>query len=172
MGVEAGVGIMANKVGMMTWFTEDGIATPCTVLGLHEGNIVTQVKTPATDGYSAVQVAYRRVRDKKLKKPELGHLKKVGAIPMRHLQEFRLTSSDGYEPGQVLNVEEMFKEGDLVDISGRSIGKGFQGEGLQSSSQCTGFLEHIQTSIRHLVERFMFVSFFKQGSISEGFPNY
>lgn len=130
MGVEAGLGIMANKVGMMTWFSEDGIATPCTVLGLHEGNIVTQVKTPETDGYSAVQVAYRRVREKKLKKPELGHLKKVGAIPMRHLQEFRLTTSDGYEPGQVLNVEEMFKEGDLVDISGKSIGKGFQGEAL------------------------------------------
>lgn len=85
------------------------------------------MKTAATDGYDAVQVGYRRVRDRKLTKPELGHLNKAGAIPMRHLQEFRLVSVEGFEPGQRLAVDEIFKEGDLVDVSGTTIGKGFQG---------------------------------------------
>lgn len=85
------------------------------------------MKTAATDGYDAVQVGYRRVRDRKLTKPELGHLNKAGAIPMRHLQEFRLVSVEGFDPGQRLAVDEIFKEGDLVDVSGTTIGKGFQG---------------------------------------------
>lgn len=125
--LEAGVGMMGTKMGMMTVFTPDGKAVPCTVVGFHEGNIVTQVKTDATDGYTAVQVGYRRVRDRKLTKPELGHLNKVGAIPMRHLQEFRVVATDGYEPNQRLELEEIFKEGDLIDVVGNSIGKGFQG---------------------------------------------
>ena len=127
--LEAGVGVMGTKMGMMTVFTEDGKAVPCTVVGFHEGNIVTQVKTSATDGYTAVQVGYRRVRDRKLTNPELGHLKKAGAIPMRHLQEFRVQNVEGFEPNQILNVEEMFKSGDLIDVVGNSIGKGFQGLG-------------------------------------------
>lgn len=126
--LEAGVGMMGTKMGMMTVFTEDGKAVPCTVVGFHEGNIVTQVKSDATDGYTAVQVGYRRVRDRKLTKPQLGHLNKVGAIPMRHLQEFRVVSAEGYEPNQVLQLEEIFKEGDLIDVVGNSIGKGFQGQ--------------------------------------------
>lgn len=85
------------------------------------------MKTAATDGYDAVQVGYRRVRDRKLTKPEMGHLNKAGAIAMRHLQEFRLVSVEGFEPGQRLAVDEIFKEGDLVDVSGTTIGKGFQG---------------------------------------------
>ncbi|KAJ8493186.1 hypothetical protein OPV22_014907 [Ensete ventricosum] len=105
----------------------NGTVVPVTVVGFREGNIVSQVKTAATDGYDAVQVGYRRVRDRKLTKPELGHLEKAGAIPMRHLQEFRLQSVDGFEPGQRLIVEDIFKEDDLVDVSGNSIGKGFQG---------------------------------------------
>lgn len=127
MSLEAGIGVMGTKLGMMTYFEPEGAAVPVTVVGFREGNIVTQLKTTATDGYDAVQVGYRRVRDKKLTKPELGHLEKAGAIPMRHLQEFRLQSVDGFEPGQRLDLEEIFKEGDLVDVSGTSIGKGFQG---------------------------------------------
>ncbi|XP_074564027.1 large ribosomal subunit protein uL3c-like [Curcuma longa] len=126
MSMEAGIGVMGTKLGMMTYFEPDGTVVPVTVVGFREGNIVTQVKTAATDGYDAVQVAYRRVRDRKLTKPELGHLEKAGAIPMRHLQEFRLQSVDGFEPGQRLVIEDIFKEGDLVDVSGNSIGKGFQ----------------------------------------------
>jgi large subunit ribosomal protein L3 len=125
--LEAGVGLMGTKMGMMTVFTADGIAIPCTVVGFHEGNIVTQVKSEATDGYTAVQVGYRRVRDRKLTKPERGHLEKVGAIPMRHLQEFRVVNTEGYEPNQRLVLEDIFKDGDLIDVVGNSIGKGFAG---------------------------------------------
>lgn len=121
------MGVMGTKLGMMSYFEADGKVVPVTVVGFREGNIVTQVKTEATDGYNAVQVGYRRVRDRKLTKPELGHLEKAGAIPMRHLQEFRLVSVDGFESNQKLVFEEMFNEGDLVDVSGITIGKGFQG---------------------------------------------
>lgn len=118
---------MGTKLGMMSFFDSTGEVIPVTVVGFREGNIVTQVKTQATDGYDAVQVGYRRVRDRKLTKPELGHLEKSGIIPLRHLQEFRLQSVEGFEAKQRLALEELFNEGDLVDVSGTSIGKGFQG---------------------------------------------
>eukprot|EP01018_Ginkgo_biloba_P009524 Gb_26251 [translate_table: standard] len=146
---EAGVGVMGTKLGMMTYFEPSGKVVPVTVVGFHEGNIVTQIKTVSTDGYSAVQVGYRRVRDRKLTKPELGHLNKVGAIPMRHLQEFRLTSVDGLEPNQRLKLEELFKEGELVDVSGKSIGKGFQG-GIKRHNFKRGPMTHGSKSHRQL----------------------
>lgn len=149
MGYEAGLGVMGTKVGMMTYFMENGTALPCTVIGFHEGNIVTQLKTPGTDGYSAVQVGYQRLREKKLSKPELGHLQKTDTIPLRHLQEFRLVQVDGYEPGQQLKVEELFKEGDLVDIVGNSIGKGFQG-GIKRHNFARGPMTHGSKSHRQL----------------------
>ena len=89
--------------------------------------IVTQMKNKATDGYNAVQVRFRKVRDRKLTKPEMGHLQKTGAIPMRHLQEFHLVSVDGFKANQRLVFDDLFKEGDLVDVAGTTIGKGFQG---------------------------------------------
>ncbi|KAG9457096.1 hypothetical protein H6P81_001604 [Aristolochia fimbriata] len=149
MSYEAGVGVMGTKLGMMTYFEPEGKVVPVTVVGFREGNIVTQVKTAATDGYDAVQVGYRRVRDKKLTKPELGHLGKIGAIPMRHLQEFRLTSVEGFEPSQKLVVEDMFKEGDLVDVSGTTIGKGFQG-GIKRHNFRRGPMTHGSKSHRAL----------------------
>jgi large subunit ribosomal protein L3 len=127
MSLEAGVGVMATKLGMMSFFQPNGEVVPVTVVGFKEGNIVTQIKTDATDGYNAVQVGYRRVRDRKLTKPEMGHLEKAGAIPMRHLQEFRLQSVEGFQVNQRLVFDELFNEGDLVDVSGTTIGKGFQG---------------------------------------------
>ncbi|OAE35340.1 hypothetical protein AXG93_4491s1200 [Marchantia polymorpha subsp. ruderalis] len=147
--LEAGVGLMGTKMGMMTYFTPEGNAIPVTVIGFHEGNIVTQVKTDATDGYSAVQVGYRRVRDRKLTKPEMGHLKKVDVIPMRHLQEFRLTSVDGFEPAQRLKLDELFKEGDLIDVAGDSIGKGFAG-GIKRWHFARGQRTHGSKSYRQL----------------------
>ncbi|CAM8943118.1 unnamed protein product [Rhodiola kirilowii] len=126
MSMEAGIGVMGTKLGMMTYFEAEGKVVPVTVVGFKEGNIVTQVKTEATDGYNAVQVGYRRIRDRKLTKPELGHLQKADVIPMRHLQEFRLQSVDGFETSQKLDFQELFKEGDLVDVAGDTIGKGFQ----------------------------------------------
>lgn len=118
---------MGTKLGMMTYFEPEGTVVPVTVIGFREGNIVTQLRTEAKDGYNSVQIGYRRVRDRKLTKPELGHLQKSGVIPLRHLQEFRLQSVEGFEPGQRLVLDEVFKEGDLVDVSGNTIGKGFQG---------------------------------------------
>lgn len=130
MSVEAGVGVMGTKLGMMSFFEEDGKVVPVTIIGFKEGNIVTQVKTESTDGYNAVQVGYERVRDRKLTKPEIGHLNKSNVIPLRHLQEFRLVSVDDFSPSQKLSFEELFTEGDMVDVSGTTIGKGFQGHFL------------------------------------------
>ncbi|XP_031406343.1 50S ribosomal protein L3, chloroplastic [Punica granatum] len=149
MSMEAGIGVMGTKLGMMSYFESDGKVVPVTVVGFREGNIVTQVKTQATDGYEAVQVGYRRVRDKKLTKPEMGHLQKVGAIPMRHLQEFRLQSVDGFDPNQRLVVDEIFQEGDLVDVSGTTIGKGFQG-GIKRHNFKRGPMTHGSKSHRQL----------------------
>ncbi|KAI3951774.1 hypothetical protein MKW98_013832 [Papaver atlanticum] len=150
MSVDAGIGVMGTKLGMMTYFEPvGGKVVPVTVVGFREGNIVTQIKTEATDGYDAVQIGYRRVRDKKLKKPEMGHLNKIGAIPLRHLQEFRLTDIEGFEPNQKLVVEEIFKEGDLVDVSGTTIGKGFQG-GIKRWNFKRGQMTHGSKSHRQL----------------------
>ncbi|KAL6569724.1 60S ribosomal protein L3 [Orobanche minor] len=147
--MEAGIGLMGTKLGMMSYFDSTGLVSPVTVVGFREGNIVTQLKTEATDGYDAVQVGYRRVRDRKLTKPELGHLQKSGIIPMRHLQEFRLQSVDGFEPNQRLAVGELFKEGDLVDVTGTSIGKGFQG-GIKRHNFKRGPMSHGSKSHRLL----------------------
>nr|CAD1830020.1 unnamed protein product [Ananas comosus var. bracteatus] len=145
-----GVGVMGTKLGMMTYFEpEGGAAVPVTVVGFREGNVVTQLKTAATDGYDAVQIGYRRVRDTKLTRPELGHLRKAGAAPMRHLQEFRLRSLDGLEPGQALVLDHLFKEGDLVDVSANSIGKGFQG-GIKRHNFRRGPMTHGSKSHRAL----------------------
>ncbi|XP_020243512.1 50S ribosomal protein L3-1, chloroplastic, partial [Asparagus officinalis] len=86
---------------------------------------------------------------RKLTKPELGHLEKAGAVPMRHLQEFRLEKVEGFEPGQRLVLEEVFKEGDLVDVSGNSIGKGFQG-GIKRHNFRRGPMTHGSKSHRAL----------------------
>ncbi|KAH8491443.1 hypothetical protein Peur_065328 [Populus x canadensis] len=149
MSMEAGVGVMGTKLGMMSYFEPNGKVVPVTVVGFREGNIVTQIKTDATDGYDAVQVGYRRVRDKKLTKPEMGHLEKAGVIPMRHLQEFRLQGLDGFEVGQKLLFEELFKEGDLVDVAGTTIGKGFQG-GIKRHNFKRGPMSHGSKSHRAL----------------------
>lgn len=122
---------------------------PVTVVGFRQGNIVTQIKTEATDGYNAVQVGYRRVRDRKLTKPEMGHLEKSGIIALRHLQEFRLQSIDGFEVTQKLDFNELFKEGDLVDVSGTTIGKGFQG-GIKRHNFKRGQMTHGSKSHRQL----------------------
>lgn len=140
---------MGTKLGMMTYFESTGKVVPVTVIGFREGNLVTQVKTLDTDGYEAVQVGYRRVRDKKLTKPEMGHLEKSGIIPLRHLQEFRLQSVDGFEPNQKLVLEELFKEGDLVDVAGTTIGKGFQG-GIKRYNFKRGPMSHGSKSHRAL----------------------
>jgi large subunit ribosomal protein L3 len=90
---EASVGIFGTKAGMMSYFTAEGLCLPATVVALEGGNVVTQIKTVDTDGYNAVQVGYKVVAERKVKKPELGHLKKAGAPPMKHLREFRVRAA-------------------------------------------------------------------------------
>ena len=85
------------------------------------------MKTVDTDGYNAVQVAYDEVADYKITKPEVCHCAKAGVPPMRHLEEFRLAETPAHELGQKLNPSEIFNAGDLVDVRGTSIGKGWQG---------------------------------------------
>lgn len=90
-------------------------------------NPLKQVKTEETDGYNAVQVGYDQVADYKITKPEVGHCGKAGVPPMRHLEEFRLVGTPTHELGAQLNPADIFKENDVVDVRGTSIGKGWQG---------------------------------------------
>ncbi len=100
-----------------------------------------------TDGYNAVQVGYGPAKEKHLTKPELGHLEKAGVQPLRNLAEFKLDNVDDYQVGQKLNLSEIFKSGDLVDISGTSIGKGFQG-GIKRHNFKRGLMTHGSKSHR------------------------
>jgi len=119
------VGILGTKLGMTQVFDETGKAIPVTVIQAGPC-IVTQVKTAQTDGYSAVQVGYGDVSQKALTKPELGHLAKSGASPLRHLHEYRFDRSAEFELGQQLKADA-FEVGQIVDVIGTSIGRGFAG---------------------------------------------
>jgi large subunit ribosomal protein L3 len=117
-------GIVGRKLGMSQVFDpESGVVTPVTVIEAGPCPVV-QVKTVATDGYEAVQLAFDEVSERKLSKGELGHLKKAGAAPHRHLVEFRGTSE--LTVGDSVTVET-FEPGDSIKVSGTSIGKGFAG---------------------------------------------
>jgi len=120
-----GIGILGTKIGMTQVFSDTGESIPVTVIQAGPCPIV-QVKTMDTDGYTAVQIGYGEVREKALSKPELGHLAKVGVSPLRHLQEYRLDDPTSYEPGQQIGVDT-FTQGQLVDVTGESIGRGFAG---------------------------------------------
>ncbi len=117
-------GIVGKKLGMTQVFDEEtGQVTPVTVIEAGPCP-VTQVKSSETDGYDAVQLAYGEVAERKLSKPELGHLKKGQAGPHRHLVEFRGPSE--LQVGESVTVES-FEPGERVKVSGISIGKGFAG---------------------------------------------
>lgn len=119
------VGILGTKVGMTQIFSEDGVSIPVTVVQAGPCSI-TQVKTNETDGYNAIQVGYGEVKPKALNKPLLGHLSKSETTPVRHLREYRTDEASNYSLGQTLSVE-LFSEGQIVDIAGKTIGRGFAG---------------------------------------------
>lgn len=120
------VGILGTKLGMTQIFdTATGVAIPVTVVQAGPCP-VTQVKTKQTDGYEAIQVGFKTVKEKALSKPELGHLEKSGAEPLRHLKEYRLDDASSYELGQTIKAD-IFSAGDLVDVAGNTIGRGFAG---------------------------------------------
>ncbi|WP_017325539.1 50S ribosomal protein L3 [Synechococcus sp. PCC 7336] len=118
------VGIFGKKLGMTQIFDDEGLAVPVTVVEAGPCT-VTQIKTKDTDGYTAIQIGYGAA--KRLNKPEMGHLAKAGIeTPLKHLIEYRLDEPEIYELGQQLTVEA-FAAGQLVDISGTTIGRGFTG---------------------------------------------
>ena len=117
-------GLLGKKIGMTSVFSADGKNTPCTVIEVGPC-VVTQVKTLESDGYEALQLGYEEKKEKHTTMPELGHFKKAGVAPMRHLAEFKGFEGE-YKLGDAITVE-MFAEGDFVDIAGTSKGKGFQG---------------------------------------------
>ena len=117
---------MGTKLGMTQVFNQEtGKAIPVTVVQAGPCTI-TQIKTQETDGYCSVQIGYQEVKEKALSKPELGHLKKASASPLRHLKEYRTDDVGGFELGQALGAD-LFNAGEIVDISGKTIGRGFAG---------------------------------------------
>ena len=117
-------GLLGKKIGMTSVFSADGKNVPCTVIEVGPC-VVTQVKTVEKDGYEALQLGFKDQKEKHLTKPELGHFKKAGVDPKRHLAEFKGVGAD-YKIGDTVSVD-LFADTEFVDIVGTSKGKGFQG---------------------------------------------
>lgn len=120
-------GLIGRKLGMTQIFDEQGVMIPVTVLEVGPC-YVTQVKAPTTDSYPAIQLGFDEVKEKKLSKGERGHLQRANVPPLRTVREFRVREEDlgEYSLGQKL-LADVFAEGDFVDVTGTSKGKGFQG---------------------------------------------
>ena len=127
MTTSARLGLVGRKVGMTRIFTADGDAVPVTVLDV-SNNRVTQIKSPDSDGYSAIQVAFGTRRASRVSKPLAGHLAKAGVEAGSVLKEFRLAADQlgSFQVGGKIGAD-LFKEGQKVDVQGTSIGKGFAG---------------------------------------------
>ena len=118
-------GILGRKLGMTQVFSKDGKLVPVTVVEV-EPNVVTQIKTAESDGYDAIQLGFDTKREKLSNKAELGHVKKASTAPKRFFKEIRGVDTSKYSLGQELTVE-VFEAGEMVDVSGTSKGKGYQG---------------------------------------------
>lgn len=119
-------GILGRKIGMTQVFNENGSVIPVTVV--KAGPIaVVQKKTTETDGYNSVKVGFEDIPERKAIKPDKGQFEKAGISCKRIMREFKLDDISTYEVGNVINVEDMFEEGDMVDVTGISKGKGYQG---------------------------------------------
>lgn len=137
------LGLIGRKVGMTTVFDAAGNRVPVTVVEMGECRTV-QVKTVATDGYNAIQLGFEEVTKKDIKKTAktaMGHFKKADLKPMKVLREFRLDDVEGYNPGKKVTVEA-FADGEIVDITGTSKGRGFAGvfkrHGMHGQSMTRG----------------------------------
>lgn len=119
-------GILGRKIGMTRVYDENGRAIPVTVIEAGPCTIL-QKKTLDKEGYSAIQVGFREKKESRLNKPEAGHFKRSGGIGFYHVKEFRVADTEAYEVGQRITLSEIVTIGDLVDISGKSKGRGFQG---------------------------------------------
>ncbi len=118
-------GLIGRKIGMTSIFDENGKNIPVTVIEVAP-NYVIQVRTKEKDGYEAVQLGFDDKKEKRTTKAMKGHFDKAGVTPKRKLVEFQGFEKD-YQPGDVIRVEDVFVEGEFVDVTGTSKGKGFQG---------------------------------------------
>lgn len=119
------LGILGTKLGMTQIFDESGFATPVTVIKAGPC-IVTQIKNVEKEGYNAIQIGYAQTAEKKLTKPELGHFQKSNLPPLKHLKEYKVPSLQDVKIADKITVN-IFSIGQLVSVSGNSIGKGFAG---------------------------------------------
>ena len=118
-------GILGEKLGMTQVWDENNRVVPVTVVKAGP-NVVTQVRTPEVDGYSAVQLAFGQIDPRKVTQPMLGHFAKAGVTPRRHVVELRLDNASEYTLGQELGADT-FEKGQSIDVSGVTKGKGFAG---------------------------------------------
>jgi large subunit ribosomal protein L3 len=118
-------GVLGTKLGMTQVFDDDGRMVPVTVLSAGPC-VVTAVRTPDSDGYSAVQLGYGEIDPRRVNKPEAGHFMRAGVTPRRYLVELRTDDASDYTLGQEVTAET-FSPGELVDVTARSKGKGFAG---------------------------------------------
>lgn len=119
-------GILGRKVGMTRVYDENGRAIPVTVIEAGPCTIL-QKKTEAKEGYNAIQIGFIEKSESRLNKPEAGHFKRSGGKGFYHIKEFRVNDPSIYEVGQQIHLSDVIGIGDLVDISGQSKGRGFQG---------------------------------------------
>ncbi len=124
-GKKMTIGVIGTKLGMTQVFDESGLSIPVTVVKV-DPLVVTQVKTVETDGYNAIQVGVTPAKEKHLTKAQIGHFKKNNLANFRHLQEFRVDNPLDYKVGDSIDLN-VLAEVAKVDVSGKSIGKGFQG---------------------------------------------
>lgn len=132
-------GILGKKLGMTQVFTPEGLVVPVTVIQAGPC-VVTQKKEQENDGYEAIQIGFDDKKEKNAIKPELGHAKKAGTTPKRYVKEIRGVNLANYEVGQELKAD-LFTEGEFVDVTGTSKGKGFQGV-IKRHGQHTGPMAH------------------------------
>jgi large subunit ribosomal protein L3 len=118
-------GLLGTKLGMTQLWDTDNRVVPVTVIAAAT-NVVTQVRSPETDGYNAIQVGFGEIEARKVNKPEAGHFSKAGVTPRRHVAEIRTANAAEFTVGQELGVET-FAAGEVIDVTGTSKGKGFAG---------------------------------------------
>lgn len=119
-------GILGRKLGMTRVYDENGRSIPVTIIEAGPCTVL-QKKTVAKEGYNAIQIGFLEKKTERLNKPEAGHFKRSGGKGFYHIKEFRVTDPEAYEVGQEITISEIFSIGELIDITGKNKGRGFQG---------------------------------------------
>jgi len=135
--------LLGRKLGMTSIFSETGEYVPCTVIEAGPCAVV-QVRSKDKDGYSAVQIGFEDIPERKVSQPQIGHFKKSGVSPKRHLKEFR-SETITLTPGEILTVDSVLQKGDKVKVSGTSKGRGFQGVMKRHHFSGVGMSSHGQS---------------------------